>query len=247
MFHTELISAYHAQYWAHIPSSDEYSVAGKVVDFTYMIESSALYSANIEGNTLDLNSFMNLRNRVSPKKKEVDEIENLIDAYHYAQEHTLTEKNFCRTHALSSKTLLMASLRWKYRNESVGVFWTHGLIYLAIEPKYVWSTMAAFFAEIDKLMTKTLSREEVFFYASMIHLVFVHIHPFADGNGRSARLLEKWFITEKLEKSWWNIPSERYYWDNRSLYYTNINLGVNYYELDYTKSLPFCGMLVGSL
>ena len=84
--------------------------------------------------------------------------------------------------------------------------------------------MAAFFAEIDKLMAKTLSREEVFFYASMIHLVFVHIHPFADGNGRSARLLEKWFITEKLEKSWWSIPSERYYWDNRSIYYKNIDL-----------------------
>ncbi|WP_220392957.1 Fic family protein [Chitinophaga lutea] len=34
----------------------------------------------------------------------------------------------------------------------------------------------------------------------MIHLVFVKIHPRADGNGRSARLLEKWFLAVKLGK-----------------------------------------------
>ncbi|MBL0098191.1 MAG: Fic family protein [Bacteroidetes bacterium] len=34
----------------------------------------------------------------------------------------------------------------------------------------------------------------------MIHLVFVKIHPLNDGNGRSARLIEKWFLAQKLGK-----------------------------------------------
>ena len=49
------------------------------------------------------------------------------------------------------------------------------------------------FSDISILRKRELTNSEVFYFASMIHLVFVKIHPFADGNGRSARLLEKWF------------------------------------------------------
>lgn len=75
-----------------------------------MTDASSVFSANIEGNSLDLNSFMNARN-IGTKPKEREEIENLIEAYTYAQQYALTEKNFLHTHALSSKTLLIESLR----------------------------------------------------------------------------------------------------------------------------------------
>jgi Fic family protein len=220
--------------------------SSRELDFSYLTESSSVYSSNIEGNTLDLNSFQNAR-LTRNQTKDVEEIENLITAYQYAQASDLSEENFLHTHALASKTLLIEALRGTYRNDTVGVFGKAGLIYLAIEAEYVWEKMRDVFTDITTLSEKDLSIEEVFYYAALIHLIFVHIHPFADGNGRSARLLEKWFIVWHLGKDYWKLPSEYYYKENRSIYYNNINLWVNYYEIDYEKSLPFLLMLSESL
>ncbi len=189
---------------------------------------------------------MNLRN-IASKPKERQEIEYLIEAYRYAESHILTEKTFLHTHTLASRNLLIKSLQWKYRRDKVGVFWSTWLIYLAIEAECISEKMKELFMDIDLLLSKDIRLEEVFYYASLIHLVFVHIHPFADGNGRSARLLEKWFIVSKLGKNFWKLPSEQYYKEHRDTYYNNINLWVNYCELDYEKSLPFLLMLPMSL
>lgn len=218
-------------------------------DLGYQTQASAIYSSNIEGNTIDLNSFMNLsfsKEKFKPTK-EVQEIEDLILAYKTAQENTLTEKNFLKCHKLLAKQLVITSLRGKYRNDKVGVFGQSGLVYLAVEAELVSETMTAFFGEIDKLLAIKLSIEEVFYFASLIHLRFAHIHPFRDGNGRAARLLEKWFLAQKLGQDLWKIPSEKYYKENQPAYYKYINLGVNFYELDYDKCLPFLTMLPNCL
>ncbi|HOG19957.1 MAG TPA: Fic family protein, partial [Salinivirgaceae bacterium] len=80
------------------------------------------------------------------------------------------------------------------------------------------------------MISSTLNKKEVFYFTSLIHLKFAHIHPFQDGNGRAARLIEKWFISEKLGHNYWKTPSEEYYKVNQARYYETINLGVNYYE-----------------
>ena len=59
-----------------------------------------------------------------------------------------------------------------------------------------------------------LTIEETFYFASMIHLMFVKIHPWNDGNGRSARLIEKWFLAQKLGEKAWYIQSEKNYYQN---------------------------------
>jgi Fic family protein len=82
----------------------------------------------------------------------------------------------------------------------------------------------------------------------MIHLVFVKIHPFEDGNGRTARLLEKWFLAQKLGKNPWLMQSERYYYDNHQTYFHNIRrLGLDYEDLNYQEALPFLQMLPNCL
>jgi len=228
---------------------EDYMFKNKVFDFEYQIQTSSVYSSNIEGNTIDLNSFMNykLSKKKFSGKKELQEIENLIKAYIFAKENKLSELNLLKSHEIFSKTFLIKSKRGKYRQEQIGVFSTKGLVYLAIEPQFVQKEMNLFFSNIKILLEQELNLSEVFYFASLIHLKFVHIHPFTDGNGRAARLLEKWFLTEKLNDKLWVVPTEKYYKQQQSDYYKNIDLGVNFYELNYDKCLPFLTMLPNSL
>jgi len=226
-----------------------FDFAEKCTDLGYQTQASAVYSSNIEGNSVDLNSFMNYK--LSQEKfkphKEIQEIENLVRAYEFAQSNPLTEKNFLQCHKIFSKTLVIKSKQGKYRDEKVGVFGQSGLVYLAIEPELVKETMGDFFVDLGALLKMELSKPEVFYFASLIHLKFAHIHPFRDGNGRAARLLEKWFLAEKLGKDFCKLSSEKYYREHQMDYYKNINLGVNYYELDYDKCIPFLLMLPEAL
>lgn len=215
-------------------------------DFEYYIISSSLYSSKIEGNTLDANSFFRNRGKkTSPKRKEVQEIETLMDAYKFASENNLNRTNFLKTHALLSKTLLPAKERGVLRKEQVGVRDSATLkpVYLAVEPQFLEAEFDKLFYDIDVLLKRELSHQEIFYFASMIHIWLALIHPFSDGNGRSARLLEKWFLVSKLGMSAWSVSSEKYYWDNRTDYYKNIALGYNYYALYWNRCIPFLLML----
>lgn len=227
-------------------SSDK--LINREIDLGYSIQVSAVFSSNIEGNSIDLNSYMNsvLNAGKFKQQKEVDEIDDLVEAYNFARENELNELNFLKTHRILSRNLLLESKRGVYRNDKMGVFDIDGLVYLAIEPEFLAEKMKEFFDSVNELLNADLSITETFYHASLIHLIFVHIHPFSDGNGRAARLLEKWFLSQKLGDKVWTIKSEKNYKEHQSNYYKNINLGVNFYELDYSKCIPFLLMLSNS-
>jgi Fic family protein len=229
------------------------------IDLNYLTQTSAVYSANIEGNSLDINSYMNrdVHESKTDKTRDAEEISNLVEAYEFAQKNPLTEENMLHCHSLLSRTLLIESKQWKYREEKVGVFGSQGLIYLAVEHDRVPELMTEFFREIESCKSPTVKEgiwnagglwiEELFYHASLLHLIFAHIHPFADGNGRMARLLEKWFLATRGDEKYWKIPAEQFYKEHRPEYYQNINLWVNFYELDYSKCMPFLMMLPNSI
>lgn len=247
---TSLLPAYYDAVGKHLPTWFEaYDLSKAQADLDYLTQASAVYSANIEGNSVDLNAFMNSLTAAKPFKpsKEMQEIKDLVAAYEFAKNHELTEKHFLKAHQIMSKTLLVKAKQGKYRNDRMGVFDETGLVYLAIEPENVATAMWDLFVEIGEMQTADLSLESGFYHASLVHLRLAHIHPFWDGNGRMARLLEKWILSSVLNGRAWALQSERYYKQHLSDYYRNINLGVNYYELDYGRSLPFLTMLAESL
>lgn len=231
---------------ASLPSNKEFTNK----DFEFYLVASALFSSKIEGSSLDFNSFY--RNRGKNKKmafkpKEVDEVEDLVSAYKFAVDNKLNEKNFLQAHKILSKHLLAPFARGKYRKITMGVWGSEGRVYQAVEFDLVQGLMEDLFEDIKYLLTLDLGEEEIFYHASMIHLWFVKIHPMSDGNGRSARLLQKWFLASKLGKRAWAINSEKYYWDHRPEYYQNVALGFDYYHLNWNRAMPFLLMLPYSL
>ena len=162
-------------------------------DFQFLVQSSATYSSNIEGNSLDLDTYLkNKKFKIKSKPKEMAEIDELVDAYNFAASHQLNKKNFLASHKILSHTILdLKSQRGKLRNQGVGIYSRGKLEYLAIEPEFLEEEFSKLFDDIKVLLKEKLSAKELFYYAAMIHLVFEKIHPFMDGNGRAGRLLEK--------------------------------------------------------
>jgi len=218
-------------------------------DFEYYIQASATYSSNIEGNSIDIDTYLkNKKFNVRSKPKEMSEIDDLIDAYNFAIKTELTQTSFLEAHKILSKTILsLKTQRGKLRKQQVGIFSNGKVEYMAVEPEFVKDEIEKLFVDIKELISRDLSYREIFYYASMIHLLFEKIHPFMDGNGRAGRLLEKWFLSEKIGENAWSIQSERYYAKHRAEYYEKIHIGLNYYTLKMEKSVPFLLMLPMSL
>jgi len=218
----------------------------------FSTEASAVFSSNIEGNSIDLNAFMNSKlgqtGLRDVKPKEMAEIESLIEAYRFAQSQALDEKNLLAAHDKLAEPILPAPTRGCYRTQLMFVYSREGIEYAAIEPEFTPGRMKEFFVEVDNLKRARVSPDEAFYHAALAHLVFAHIHPLADGNGRVARLLEKWLLVELLsDADAWLIPSEAYYKEHLADYYRNIKLGPNYYLLDYDQCVPFLTMLAKAL
>ncbi len=218
-------------------------------DFEFYVLSSATYSSNIEGNSIDIDTYLkNKKFKIKSKPKEMKEIDDLILAYNFAMKNKLNQITFLEAHKILSNSILtLKSQKGKLRNQQVGIFSSGKLEYMAIEPEFLKEEFSKLFFDINLLINEDLSNEEIFYYASMIHLIFEKIHPFMDGNGRSGRLLEKWFLSEKFGDMAWAIQSELYYAKHRSEYYQNIHIGLNYYTLKMQKCVPFLLMLYNSL
>ncbi len=252
--HRILNEAYFADYNQHLEVDLDSALATlnnrpqSLEDFKFYLANSAVHSSNIEGNTVSFDTYLKSTEfNLHLKTKEMKEIEDLIAAYQFARDHELTLENALKAHEILTKSILLKKERGKIRKVQVGVRSEGRLIYLAIEPELIRAELEKLFADISILLRAKLTTTEIFYYAAYIHLVFVNIHPFVDGNGRATRLMEKWFLARMLGDNAWCITSEKNYWDNRPAYYKNLQIGVNYYEVKYEKSIPFLLMLTEAL
>jgi Fic family protein len=218
--------------------------------FDFYVSVSAVFSSKIEGENIDLDSyFKHKRGQVKYRADYTKKIDDLYATYQFAQKHRLTEKNLLLAHKRLSKNLLPASSQGVYRKTPMYVQTPEGKIeYVAAPPEQVNALMKKFFNDLNLLINSDLTFQETFFYASLLHLLFLKIHPLADGNGRTARLLEKWFVAQRLGEKAWYIQSEKFYYQKNATYYKTIRaLGLEYIELDYSKALDFLLLLPQAL
>jgi Fic family protein len=220
-------------------------------NFTFATAVSVMASSRIEGETLEVDSYLKHKMLNVEYLPDLTEKPNdLYEAYEFARDHALNKSNFETAHQLCTQHLLPVSQRGKVRTGNMVIMEQHTqrIQYEAASSVIVSKEYDLFWKELDSLLSNNLAIQEVFYHASLIHLIFVKIHPFNDGNGRTARLLEKWFLSHFLGEKAWFVSSELYYYQHLEAYYANLaRVGLFYHELDMEKSLPFLQMLPNSL
>jgi Fic family protein len=219
--------------------------------FTFYTSVSVMSSSKIEGEKMEVDSYVKHKMLNVEYIPELTEKPNdLYNAYLFAKENKLNQKSFKQAHELIAAHLLPEIQSGILRKTEMLVMEhkTGKIQYEAASLAILKEEYAKFWKEIGQLLRKDLTIEETFYYASFIHLVFVNIHPYGDGNGRIGRLLEKWFLAEKLGERAWYIQSEKYYYKNVDNYYKNLaRLGIFYEGLNYEKALPYLLMLPQAL
>jgi len=231
----------------HLP---EGSTLPNVRPFDFYNSVASVYSSKIEGEDIELDSYVKHKfYKVSYRADYTKKADDLFLAYQYAQSHKFTFENVMEAHKILSKHLLSPSARGMLRNSIMFVMDDKDKIaYEACEPQLVKPETEKLFCDIELLLKTSIKIEEVFYYASFIHFMFVKIHPMQDGNGRLARLIEKWFIASKLGEEYWRIKSEKYYYSNIKEYYRSLAIaGLEYEALNLTKSMAFLSMLPSSI
>jgi Fic family protein len=215
-------------------------------EFSFYTSVASVYSSKIEGEAIELDSYIkHKRFNIEFQPDYTRKIDDLYLAYQFASQNKPDQITFAEMHTLLAKHIVSTNWLGQYRKQNMFVTTKDGRIeYVAATPLEVPSEMQKLYNDLEILLNIELTTSEIFFFASMLHLVFVKIHPWNDGNGRSARLFEKWFLAQKLGYKAWFIQSEKFYYTHHETYYNNIRmLGLEYPDLDYSKALPFLLML----
>lgn len=151
-------------------------------------------SLKIEANSLSLNQVRDVINGklVLGEQKEIQEVKNAYAAYEKISEiHPYRIKDLKKFHGIMTKYLLEESGCFRHGEE--GVFNGEECIFMAPPDRLVPQLMTQLFDWMEKAHTEV----HPLILSSVFHYEFVFIHPFADGNGRMARLwhtaiLSKW-------------------------------------------------------
>ncbi|MDO4444758.1 MAG: Fic family protein [Bacillota bacterium] len=151
-------------------------------------------SLKIEANSLTLGQVRDVINgrAVLGEQKEIQEVKNAYAAYERISEiNPYNLEHLKKFHGIMTKYLVEESGRFRLGEE--GVFNGEQCIFMAPPARFVPQLMEELFSWMNTVQKDV----HPLILGSVFHYEFVFIHPFADGNGRMARLwhtaiLAKW-------------------------------------------------------
>ncbi|MDD4358872.1 MAG: Fic family protein [Candidatus Pacebacteria bacterium] len=207
-------------------------------------------STKIEGNNLNIHQVEAIveHKRIDAPARDVYEVENYLKALRYISKvvenkENITEKVILKIHHFVTDKTLPEDQSGFYRQCPIYVVsrrlgMPDEILYtgpLAKEVKGLMSSLIDFIHDSEKQNINPI------IVAGVVHLEIAAIHPFADGNGRTARALATLILYKRGYDFRRLFALEDYYKKNRSEYYKAVNTGKNYKERerDITRWLEY--------
>ena len=142
-------------------------------------------SCAIEANSLSLGQVSDIIDgrRVIGPEKDIQEVRNALDAYSMLGSFDPYDLgDLLKIHSVMVNGVVEEAGR--FRSHGEGVFSRDSLVFMAPPPEQVPKNMENLFAWLNG----TRGDISPLIASCIFHYEFVFIHPFADGNGRMARL-----------------------------------------------------------
>ncbi len=192
---------------------------------------SGVYSTKIEGNRITYAEAEKMLawEKINARSRDEQELKNYMKVLDYIESKewgdVITEKDVFAIHQRTTKNILDNSYHKKRRGEANAVYNEWGwIVYLPPDRKDVPKLMKDLLDFVN-----TQKELSVIIRAWLLHHWFVIIHPFIDGNGRTARALTQLF----LYQNWFNTKKyfslEEYYDSDLVNYYKAIFIGNDFY------------------
>lgn len=207
-------------------------------------------STQIEGNILNLHQVEGVyaHKKIDAPDRDIYEVQNYLKALRYIgkiveNKQPISEKIILRIHKMVADKTLPEEQCGHYRRGPVYVV-RHRLgrpretLYTAPEAKRVPLMMIDLIGWMQKSAKEKINPIIV---AGITHQEFAAIHPFSDGNGRTARALATLILYKRGYDFRRLFALEDYYNQDRPKYYQAINMGKNYDErkTDFTRWLEY--------
>lgn len=207
-------------------------------------------STSIEGNILNLRQVEAVvdQKKVDAPTRDIYEVKNYLQALKYIdqvvkEKKPISKHVILRIHKLVTSKTLRTEASGYYRNGPVYIAKSYAdgrqeIVYTAAEAKSVPKLMENLIAWIQGSEAEDISPVIV---AGIVHQEIAAIHPFFDGNGRTARALATLVLYQRGYDFRRLFALEDFYNLDRPAYYAAINIGKDFKNrrLDFTSWLEY--------
>jgi len=197
------------------------------------------HSTEIEGNRLNMQQVEALyaSKKIDAPDRDIYEVQNYLNALKLiekivAEKKPTTEKTILHIHKLVTAKTMDTKFCGRYRPGPIYIIrrrlgMPQETMYTGPTAKHVPKLMKNF---VDWLKVSEEKEINPVLVAAMAHLEIAAIHPFNDGNGRTARALATLLLYQRGYDFRRLFALEDYYNTDRPEYYKAINLGKTYEE-----------------